>query len=200
MEVVTERLLHIERKLTDMSTADDKAMSASTTWRRPRNSSLRCLQCKKLGQIQRNCSKQSTSTMPNQDLKHKGKKVGFVIQLGLGATSQTCKWIGDLGATFHISNNKDLFVDFKMLPKSQKVTLGDERTLEAKGIGTVEVKLILPIGNILVRSFSNVLFVPDLAYNLMSFTQMTELENQVIFNEENYQIFNKNSELVALAN
>lgn len=49
------------------------------------------------------------------------------------------KWIVDSGATYHICNDREQFVEFTQLRKTQEVTLGDGHTLDGTGIGTVSM-------------------------------------------------------------
>ena len=78
--------------------------------------------------------------------KKKGSKVGLLTCHVLGVRKHSETWIVDSGATCHICNSKELFVDYQPLPKPQKVTVGDNHTIEAIGTGAVEVKLKLPDG------------------------------------------------------
>ena len=94
--------------------------------------------------------------------------VGLVTSHVLGVTEPAHDWIVDSGATCHICNSKELFEELHSLSKSQKVTLGDGRTVEAMGTGVVEVKLKLPSGESKIGLSGEVLYVPTLAYNLLS--------------------------------
>ena len=47
----------------------------------------------------------------------------------------------DSGATCHMCNDREQFVNFEQLSASQKVTLGDGHTLRGIGVGTVELRL-----------------------------------------------------------
>jgi len=89
----------------------------------------------------------------------------------------------DSGTTCHIFNSKELFDDLQPLSKLQEVTLGDNHTLEAIGIGAVEVKLKLLSGESRVGRLSEVLYVPTLAYNLLSVAKVTEAGKIVQFAE-----------------
>lgn len=86
----------------------------------------------------------------------------------LGVREPTQNWIVDSGATCHICNSKELFEDLHPLSRPQKVTLGDGHTLEVIGTGAVEVKLKLPGEESKIGRLNEVLYVPTLAYNLLS--------------------------------
>ena len=93
MEIVTERLLHVERKQKEKASIDlsrEKAMVLKFKGRGPR-----CHYCKKMGYIQKNCFKRieaekraeqhgsATSKGKKQDSKHKTAKndvVGLIAR------------------------------------------------------------------------------------------------------------------------
>ena len=145
MEVVTERLLHAERKKKEKLNLDSTGEMAMTTKRQFKGKGY---YCKKYGHVQRNCIERKADEKAKQGGsetargKKKVNKVGLVTRHVLGVReSAPHHWIVDSGATCHICNSKELFEELRPLPSPQKVTLGDGRTLEAIGIGTVEVKL-----------------------------------------------------------
>ena len=74
--------------------------------------------------------------------KAKANKVGLVACHVLGVREPANEWIIDSGATCHICNSRGCFEEFRPLSQPQKVTLGDGRSLEAIGMGVVEVKLM----------------------------------------------------------
>ena len=203
MEVVTERLLHAERKQREKTCSDEKAMAAK---RQLKGRGPRCHYCRKFGHIQRNCTeriKNEGQSKPEAAVDttngKKKKKTGLLTRHVLGVREPAQNWIVDSGATCHICNSKELFEDLRTLAKPQKVTLGDEHTLEAIGIGTVEVNLKLPDGGSQIGSLSDVLYVPSLAYNLLSVAKVTEAGKNVQFSETQGKIFDDQGELVAIA-
>ena len=74
----------------------------------------------------------------------------------------------DLGATCHMSNNCDLFVELRELKTPQEVTLGDGRSLEGTAEGTVKLETLLPDGSTKICRLENILLVPKLSYSLLS--------------------------------
>jgi hypothetical protein len=125
MEVVTERLLHTERKQKEKASVDlsgEKAMALKFKGRGPR-----CHYCRKIGHIQKNCSlrikdeRKAEQDGPGimkgkkRDSKSKSTKhdaIGLVTSHVLGASEPTSHWIVDSGATCHICNSKELFEDY----------------------------------------------------------------------------------------
>ena len=112
----------------------------------------------------------------------KAKKVRLVTRHVLGVREPAHDWIVDSGATCHICNSKG-FEDFHPLSEPQKVALGEGHTLEVVGTGVVEVKLKLPGGESKIGRLNKVLYVPSLAYNLLSVAKATEAGKTVTFGE-----------------
>ena len=56
------------------------------------------------------------------------------------STVSNGKWIVDSGATCHMCNDREQFVDFKELSNKQEVTLRDGYTLDDTGIGRVRIE------------------------------------------------------------
>ena len=200
MEIVTERLLHAERKQREKTSFDETAMTASRQFkdRGPR--------CRKFGHIQINCTERIKSEDKSKQgaqaetLKGKKKeKVGLLTRHVLGVREPAQNWILDSGATCHICNSKELFADFQVLSKPQTVTLGDEHSLEAVGMGRVEVRLKLPHGESRIGQLSDVLYVLSLAFNLLSVSKITEAGKSVKFSKTEGAIFDDEGEKVAVA-
>ena len=91
------------------------------------------------------------------------------------------KWIVDSGATCHMCNDQEQFVEFRKLSNTQEVTLGDGHTLDGTGIGVVKIKTLLPDGNTQTCRLEKVLYLPDLSYNLLSVSKATEAGNNTNF-------------------
>lgn len=135
-------------KQREKTSSDETAMTAR---RQFKGRGPRCHYCRKFGHIQKNC----TERIKSEDKSKQGaaaetpkgkkkEKVGLITRHVLGVREPVQDWILDSGATCHICNSKALFADFQVLSKPQKVTLGDEHSLEAVGMGRVEVRLKLP--------------------------------------------------------
>ena len=70
-------------------------------------------------------------------------------------------------------NNKDLLDDFVELDSAVKVQVGDGKTLNATGRGTVTLLTLLPGGKHKKCKLKDVLVVPQLSYNLISVSKAT---------------------------
>ncbi|UYV66745.1 hypothetical protein LAZ67_4002750 [Cordylochernes scorpioides] len=80
--------------------------------------------------------------------------------------SNKCKWILDSGATSHMSKDINLMDDLQ--DDSRKITLPDDRFIKSNGIGTVEIYQ----DDYHLLTLKEVLYVPELNNNLISFTRL----------------------------
>ena len=191
METVTERLLHEERKLTDGESSyrndGEKAMAV----RRQKSWAPKCY---KLGHIKRDCpeldSQRDTKSENKSKGKHKGKSkshkahktkvekrdsgdsdsdcVGLTVRHVLSvcdAGSDKC--IIDSGATCHMSTDRSQFSDYRPLDIPLGVTLGDGHHLKSVGHRSVTLVVETPSGKGKKCNLSDVLYVPNLSYNLL---------------------------------
>ena len=92
------------------------------------------------------------------------------------------------------------FVNFRPLRKRQDVTLGDGHALSAIGTDDIDVILELVLGNGESRhcKLHDVLYVPKLAYNLLSVAKATKMGKRVNFHSNHCQIVDQEDEIVAV--
>ena len=112
----------------------------------------------------------------------------------------------DSGATCHMCNDESIFTEMKKLGSSEKklgssekVTLGDGRPLEVAGEGTVDMEMLLTDGNSRGCALQKVLYIPELAYNLVSVLKATEAGKTVKFYNTSCEFVNSSDEIVAFA-
>ena len=118
---------------------------------------LRCHFCNKFRHIQQNCREQEKksaleqggpSSYQSKKTKHtvnsvntRSDEVGLVFQHALSNKQADTQWIIDLGATYHVCDDRSLFTELQNLKKPLDIILGDSRTLKATGCGTVILML-----------------------------------------------------------
>ena len=90
------------------------------------------------------------------------------------------------------------FLIFVNLSTSVKVEVGDGRPLTAVGEGTVSLKVNLPNNKVENRTLEKVLYVPDLAHNLISISQVTLGGKITKFYGHSCKIFSKENKLLAV--
>ena len=142
---------------------------------------VQCFKCGKNGHFAAKCKEK------------KGKPTAFA-SLAASDTGTISKgaWYLDSGATSHMSCGKHFFVSFK--DHKEDVMLAGEYTLEAKGIGDVELNTTYE--TILLK---NVLYVPGLNANFVSLGKTTKAGLKVEFDEETAKIKAKSGKIVAKA-
>jgi hypothetical protein len=127
--------------------------------------------------------------------------------------TKLCDWLIDSGASMHLCNNRSYFdnASFKQIPH-RNVILGNNECIQAIGMGDVPVKISINshkhpnnvgtpsnTSNIIDVVFKDVLYVPDIAANLLSVAKMTSNGVQVMFNGNDCNIFNKVGECIGSA-
>ena len=226
MDVVTEKLLYEEGKRKDRVKKSEEALPAHHSFSSKHRRGPRCHFCHKLGHIQRNCTARAKSERKQEDYeeskekktKHRANQVksncqrkdesdsnsefGMVTRHVLSASSShqsTDAWLIDSGATCHICNNRELFIQYQTFKTPQKVSVGDGYTLEAVGSGIVALTLELPDHKTKKCKLHEVLYVPKLTYNLLSVSKMTDAEKHITFSDDECFVYNENEELLAVA-
>ena len=209
MEVVTERLLHKERKQKDkesLVSSSSKALSVS----RSKKVVPKCFYCGKPGHLKKQCrllptnretAKRGKGSKPeanNASLhRHSGSEdevlvVNQVLHAGIDG-----KWIVDSGATCHMCCSEKLFSELHPLDKPTDVSLGDGHTLQASGEGIVPLRMNLPDGSSCKCRLLNVLFVPSLTYNLLSVSKAAERGKVAKFDRDGCRIVDKRGHVIA---
>ena len=84
--------------------------------------------------------------------------------------SQIGRWLVDSGASGHMTYEKELLTDYKKFEKLEKVGLGDGRTVDAVGIGNVEI-MLFRLSDPRKCVIHDVLFVLNLTCNLFQLVQ-----------------------------
>jgi hypothetical protein len=94
--------------------------------------------------------------------------------------------------------SREMLFEYKAFEKTEKVCLGDGRTVEAYGSGRVKIVMQLPQGKSLSTSMEAVLFVPKLACNLFSVRAAALKENIIQFGHSRCWIRNKKKTLIGM--
>ena len=181
---------------------------------------LTCHFCNKPGHFKRDCRKWAAQKKKDETRTSKHKQSASTADTGTSTSSKAendsdsesimvtthalasvCKgkWIVDSGATCHMCNDREQFADFRPLPETQEVTLGDGYTLNGSGIRTVKIETLLPDGNSQHCMLKNVLYVPKLSYNLLSVSKAAEAGNTARFSRTGCDIVNQKGKVIAFA-
>ena len=117
--------------------------------------------------------------------------------LGWGLSDSDNNWYLDLGALHHMTNRKDWLENYAE-DSVVKVSLGDDSVVQAKGSGTVRILLKVPRG-VSEGILENVLYVLEIAKNLLSVLQATKKGTKFTFEGEKCYMKNGSDELVGMA-
>lgn len=229
IEVVTERLLHEERKLKERTGVGASSERAMTGKQRPKARGPKCHHCGKFGHIRQNCNEWIKPSQCNERVrtkfntsqketrnKLKANKaevrrrdssssesdcIGLMVNhmMSASSSSRTKDWIVDSGATCHMCNDDKLFVKLRSLKQPLEVTLGDGCAVEATGQGTVVLEMASTSGKMSRCKLHEVLYVPDLSYNLLSVSKAVEAGKVVEFSETSCQILDANRKPITVA-
>ena len=211
-KVVTERLLYEERKLKERADVGGRSERAMTGQQRSKAKGVKCHHGGKFGHIRRNC-KNLVRTKPearrkpetpqaSQEIRNKLKANRAVVRrrdcgsldsdctglmanhmMSASCSSRMNDWIVDSGANCHMCNDDKLFVEICSLKQPLEVTLGDGCAVEATGQGTVVLEMASTGGKTGKCKLHEVLYVPDLSYNLLSVSKAVEA-GKVVWNGE----------------
>ena len=165
---------------------------------RPKGKGPKCHHCGKFGHIRRNCNEWVKKKNDSNEKEARSKKlrvnkaevrrrdssssdgdcVGLMVNdvLSANSTGLLNKWIVDLGATCHMCFDDKLFDELHSLEQPLEVMLGDGYAVEATGRGTVVLELTEVGGKASRCKLHEVLYVPDLSYNLLSGQRRQKLE------------------------
>ena len=91
-------------------------------------------------------------------------------------------------------NNRELFTD--LVSQAESVTLGDGHKMEALGRGTVVLDLELPSGRTRRCHLADVLYVPDLAFSLVSVTKASDRIGSAVFTDEGCEFLDAGGKVV----
>lgn len=213
MAVVTERLLYEETKLQEKNGAS--STESGLVLNKDRKKKPTCHHCKKEGHIKRNCwkfnsesSRRDTRSYPKemsnstQSVKRDSSSDSAVLvacqALSAGVSEISNGWVIDSGATSHMSNDINLFSDYRVISESESVSMGDGRSLEVKGVGRVLLKVSLPGSVVKTVTLHDVLHVPGLTYNLLSISKADKRNKVTTFSENECKIMDLFDNLIAV--
>ena len=142
-----------------------------------------CAKCGHRGHWAKECKTKPENYVkqPSQSSNEKNPDVVFVadhsssklFNVSNSGSILKDKWIADSGATAHICSNRSWFSDLKPLNPPRALAVGDDRTTDIIGTGTVNI--VSQVGDNQVQAMiKDVLLVPELSTNLISIGKLDE--------------------------
>lgn len=149
----------------------------------------RCYTCNKYGHKSFECKTKARDTQ---------KPSSSYAAVFVASVSQNDAWYVDSGATSHMTKHKDLLQNES--PSSiKRIRVADNKELSVESSGQVSLDTYNDKGHEKKVLFNNVLYVPELATNLLSVSQIIHSGGQVIFDKTGCVIMNSKNQIVATA-
>jgi len=127
----------------------------------------KCYYCGKAGHWKRDCYKRKSEEVTGAGGAGRPKEFTFLVEK---TNSQGgMHWIIDSGASQHLSRDRAGFLSYKTVSKPQSITIADGTTIEADGVGDIEITT--KIG---VIRLTDVWHVPNIRASLISVTRMVD--------------------------
>ncbi|GBP94899.1 Retrovirus-related Pol polyprotein from transposon TNT 1-94 [Eumeta japonica] len=150
-------------------------------------SNVRCIKCKLYGHFMNKCKNTPKGNESN----------GFSAVSLSGNFNQT-DWYVDSGASCHLISKKDWLLNTTNQHQVQEIIIADKTRISVEGYGDVQISTV--VGDTEhENTVMGVLYVQNLATNLLSVSKLISKGNKVTFDEKHCYIYNQKSELVATA-
>jgi hypothetical protein len=155
-----------------MSTENPENVTFASTkvnWNKPGLKGT-CNYCKKPGHWIRDCKKRKATNERKAAAHHDGRNealIGEALSTVQDSEKSSEIWYLDSGATDHMSNQRRWFQNFKHYQELKFVRIGNGKLIPAIGSGDIDI-LAYNGENWIPKFLSDVLYVPDLTYNLFS--------------------------------
>lgn len=151
----------------------------------------RCYNCNRFGHISTECK------IPKKNKNYNSENSNYAAAF-MVSDSNNDYWYIDSGASTHMTKHQHLLQN-ETSAYIKSIRVANDKSLQVKGSGQVSLKVQNNKNEYKTILFRNVLYVPELATNLISVSQIIKNGGQVKFNNKGCLILNQNKEVVATA-
>lgn len=151
----------------------------------------RCYTCNKYGHKSPECKSKNKETSQNSSSSS-------YAAVFIATTAQCDAWYVDSGASSHMVKDKSLLQN-ETTSVIKNIRVADNKVLSVQCSGQVSLNTYNEKGQEKKVLFTNVLYVPDLATNLLSVSQIIRSGGQVRFDKTGCVIMNNGNQIVATA-
>lgn len=159
--------------------------------KKPFRKGPRCYSCNKYGHVATECKSKQTKKKNQESSSY---AAAFIASTG----NPEDPWYIDSGASVHMTKHKNLLQNEKV-PLIKTIKVANDKSLSVHSTGQLSLDVCNDKGQYNKILFQNVLYVPELATNLLSVSQIIKNGGQVKFNSKGCVILNKNNIVVATA-
>lgn len=139
-----------------------------------------CNYCYKKGHWVRNCRKWIADGRPPKSKNHNTNVALHSVSYEANATDHNSDWWIDNGATRHVTNSMEMFIEFEQFKSPNTIKAAGSESLRAVGKGLIKIASRVNNEN-LVMKLHDVWYVPDISKNLFSVLACHDRNNQSIF-------------------
>lgn len=157
----------------------------------------KCTKCGKFGHRANNC-KTRAENYANAYMCEGRTMLAQIEETAFNAeASDNLEWVIDSGATQHMCKSKEMFCKMRKLVEPIQIRVGNDKAIEANYVGSVDIptKLRNQIGKAYLKE---VLYVLELAANLLSVGSCVGHGNKVTFRGNQVAIYNKRGEMIGM--
>lgn len=164
----------------------------------------KCFGCGKEGHFKRDCPEKAQAGQAGQTAKVSQETLSNVVEhsaivVEANYSNQTEVWLLDSGASEHMTYDRSDFRDYKELATPKFVRFGNAQIARVVGVGQVEgVTKIHAIERRI--TLKNVLHIPDMRRKLISISATTSIGNTGKILPNAIEIYDKQNQLILLAN
>lgn len=152
----------------------------------------RCYTCNKYGHKSPDCK-----SKPNKNQEGKNNQSSYAAVF-IASSGYSDDWYIDSGASVHMTKHKNLFIE-ETNPDIKTIKVANNKSLSVHSSGKISLCVHNERGQQNEILIKNVLYVPELATNLLSVSQIIKNGGQVEFNKNGCIILNQDNVAVATA-